>query len=49
VDNSIRFAREHGATLHILDGDHRLHDVLSQVNYLFEYFLVSLDLPKPLR
>lgn len=49
VDNSVRFAREHNATLHILDGDHRLHDVLSQVNYLFEYFLVSLDLPKPQR
>jgi alpha/beta superfamily hydrolase len=46
VDNSIRFAREYPATLHILDSDHRLHDVLSLVNYLFEFFLVALDLPK---
>jgi alpha/beta superfamily hydrolase len=46
VENSIRFAREYPATLHILESDHRLHDVLSFVNYLFEYFLVSLDLPK---
>jgi predicted esterase YcpF (UPF0227 family) len=34
------------ALLHILDSDHRLHSDLSFVNYLFEYFLVSLDLPK---
>jgi alpha/beta superfamily hydrolase len=46
VDNSIRFAREHTAMLHILDSDHRLHNELSFVNYLFEHFLVSLDLPK---
>ncbi len=46
VDNSIRFAREHAATLHIVDSDHQLHSELSLVNYLFEYFLVALDLPK---
>ena len=46
VENSVRFAREHWATLHVLDSDHRLHSELSLVNYLFEYFLVSLDLPK---
>lgn len=46
VENSIRFAREHGATLHILESDHQLHSELSLVNYLFEYFLVALDLPK---
>jgi alpha/beta superfamily hydrolase len=46
VENSIKFAREHNATLHILDSDHRLHSELSFVNYLFEYFLVALDLPK---
>lgn len=46
VENSFRFAREHHAILHVLDSDHRLHSALSQVNYLFEYFLVSLDLPK---
>jgi pimeloyl-ACP methyl ester carboxylesterase len=47
VENSIRFAREHGATLHLLPGDHRLHEQISQINYLFEYFLVDLDRPKP--
>jgi alpha/beta superfamily hydrolase len=46
VENSMRFAREQSATLHVLDADHRLHSELSLVNYLFEYFLVSLDLPK---
>lgn len=45
VENSIRYAREHGATLHIIDADHRMQDQISLVNYLFEYFLVALDLP----
>lgn len=43
VDHSVRYAREHRATLHVLDSDHRLQDVIGQINYLFEYFLVSLD------
>jgi pimeloyl-ACP methyl ester carboxylesterase len=47
VEHSIRFAREHGATLHILNGDHRLHEQIAQINYLFEYFLVDLDRPRP--
>jgi hypothetical protein len=46
VENSLKFAREHSATLHILESDHRLHDGRSLVNYLFEFFLVALDLPK---
>lgn len=46
VDHSLRFAREYGATLHILDTDHGLHSELTLLNYLFEYFLVALDLPK---
>lgn len=46
VENAIRFAREYGATLHILDSDHRLHDKVRVIKYLFEYFLVHLDLPK---
>jgi alpha/beta superfamily hydrolase len=46
VENSVKFAREHSATLHIVDSDHRLHNELPLVNYLFEFFLVSLDLPK---
>jgi predicted esterase len=38
-DNSIRFAREHGATLHLIDGDHRLGDNLFEVNRFFNWFL----------
>ncbi len=45
VENSIRFAREHEATLHLVDSDHMLINRVSLINYLFEYFLVSLDLP----
>ena len=45
VENSIRYAREQSATLHIIDADHRMQDQIALINYLFEYFLVSLDLP----
>ena len=45
VDSSLRYAREHGATLHVLNSDHRLQGVIGQINYLLEYFLVSLDRP----
>jgi pimeloyl-ACP methyl ester carboxylesterase len=34
VDNSIRFARESAATLHIVDGDHRL---TANINAITEY------------
>lgn len=47
VEHSIRWAREHGATLHVLDSDHRLHDRIREIDYLFEYFLVSVDRPQP--
>ena len=43
VEHSIRYAREHGATLHILDSDHRMQDQVREIGYYFEYFLVSLD------
>ena len=43
-ENSIRFAREHGATLHLIEADHRMQEQIALINYLFEYFLVSLDL-----
>lgn len=43
VENSIRWAREHGAALHILDSDHRLHDRIREIDYLFEYYLAALD------
>jgi pimeloyl-ACP methyl ester carboxylesterase len=45
VEHSIRFARQYQASLHLLDGDHRLHDQLRFIRYLFEYFLIGLDLP----
>lgn len=44
-EHSIRFAKEYGCALHLLDSDHRLHNQLRVVRYLFEYFLVALDLP----
>ena len=45
VEHSIRFAREYDASLHLLDSDHQLHDQLRFIKYLFEYFLINLDLP----
>ncbi len=46
VDNSIRFARQYRAALHIIDADHRMQDNVAQINYLFEYFLVALDISR---
>ena len=38
VENSIRFARESRATLHLLDGDHRLTDNIAEINeYLAQF------------
>jgi alpha/beta superfamily hydrolase len=38
VENSIRFARECRATLHLLDGDHRLTDNIAEINeYLAQF------------
>ena len=45
VEHSVRFAREYSASLHLLDSDHQLHDQLRFIKYLFEYFLIGLDLP----
>lgn len=45
VEHSVRFAREYRAALHLLDSDHELHNQLPLIKYLFEYFLISLDLP----
>jgi len=47
-EDSIRFAKAYGAQLHLLASDHRLHDQLRFIKYLFEYFLVALDLPPAL-
>ena len=38
-ENSIRFARACGATLHLLDGDHRLTANIDEINAFLEYFV----------
>ena len=42
VENSIRWAREHGATLHVLDSDHRLEDRIDAICVLLSNFLTAL-------
>ena len=42
VDNSIRWAREHRATLHILDSEHRLDDQIETICGLLRAFLKEL-------
>ena len=44
-EHSVRFAQLYKAGLHILESDHRLHNQLRVIQYLFEYFLIALDLP----
>lgn len=44
-EQSVRFAKLYAASLHLLDDDHRLHAQLRVIRYLFEYFLIALDLP----
>ncbi len=41
VEHSIRFARKHRATLHILESDHRLYNVLDEIEEIFEQFLTK--------
>jgi predicted alpha/beta-hydrolase family hydrolase len=41
VDNSIRWAREHRADLHILDSDHRLEDKIEDICRLLRSFLTG--------
>ena len=43
VENSVRFAREQNATLHVLDSDHGLLDQIRAINHFFSYFLFTLD------
>lgn len=42
VDNSVRWAREHRAALHILDSDHRLEDQIETICRLLADFLTQL-------
>ena len=45
VENSIRWAREHRAALHLLDSDHRLEDQIDTICLLLRAFLSALDRP----
>lgn len=42
VDNSVRWAREHRAALHVLDADHRLEDQIEAICRLLRAFLSDL-------
>ena len=41
VENSIRYARECSATLHLVNGDHRLTENISEINEYLEHFIKS--------
>ena len=45
VDNSIRFARQQKAELHLVDGDHQLIGNLPFITALFSLFLDNLAMP----
>jgi len=42
VENSIRWSREHRATLHLLDSEHRLEDQIGPICVLLRAFLAAL-------
>jgi alpha-beta hydrolase superfamily lysophospholipase len=42
VENSIRWAREHGATLHLVESEHRLEDQIARICALLRDFLSEL-------
>jgi pimeloyl-ACP methyl ester carboxylesterase len=42
ADNSIRWAKEHRAMLHLLDSDHRLEDQIGTICTLLRHFLIAL-------
>ena len=44
-EHSVRFAHEYRCALHLVESDHRLHNQVRVIQYLFEYFLIALDLP----
>jgi predicted esterase len=47
LEHSVRFAREYSVPLHLLNSDHQLHDQLTFIKALVEFFLIGLDLPSP--
>lgn len=42
VENSIRYARGCNATLHLLDGDHRLTANIDEINEYLEQFIIKI-------
>lgn len=48
-EQSVEFARRHRCALHLLDDGHRLHEQLRVIGYLFESFLLGLDMPSSKR
>ena len=42
VENSIRFGQSCNATLHILDGDHRLTENIDEINYYLRRFIEKI-------
>jgi pimeloyl-ACP methyl ester carboxylesterase len=44
-EHSVRFAQTYRSALHLVESDHRLHNQIRVIQYLFEYFLIALDLP----
>jgi len=42
VENSIRFAKQHKANLHIVQDDHRLSDSIDDIGVLFSHFLKTV-------
>jgi pimeloyl-ACP methyl ester carboxylesterase len=45
VENSIRWAREHRAALHLFNSDHRLEDQIEAICLLLRAFVMALDKP----
>ncbi len=43
VDSSIRFARQCHATLHLVDGDHRLTANIDEINYYLRHFVGQIS------
>ena len=48
-EQSMEFAKAHGASLHLVESDHQLHSALPLIRNLFQYFLIELDLPNTAR
>jgi len=43
VENSIRFAAQCHAELHVIDGDHRLTENIDEINYYLARFIEKIN------